>query len=60
MTSGLGEGIADHLSAITIQSLADIGYGTDPGTAAEAPESRIPRRPAAIWTLRRAGPMFVR
>lgn len=26
MTSGLREGIADHLSAITIQSLADIGY----------------------------------
>ena len=29
MTSGLREGIADHLSAITIQSLADIGYTVD-------------------------------
>ena len=29
MTSGLREGVADYLSAITIQSLADIGYTVD-------------------------------
>ena len=29
MTSGLRDGVADYLSAITIQSLADIGYTVD-------------------------------
>ena len=52
MTSGLREGVADYLSAITIQSLADIGYTVD---VEEADGYTLPSARAAASVVE-AGP----
>ncbi len=52
MTSGLREGVADYLSAITIQSLADIGYTVD---VEEADAYTLPGASPATSAVR-AGP----